>query len=177
MGDPIRQYIKQLIGLKLSIARIGALHAFHFGKVRLIERGSVGEFALHVNCAWRIENRVGIEIGFSDLYRPAQGKRAPAEWTYKDGDSVLDERLGELLQGYDLHTKSYINVTDLFVVQRCMLSQFGDLTIYLSGDYRIRLFVRQTDGEAWRVFRPNNLDTPHLVVGTNQEGLWYRLDA
>lgn len=75
----ILRTITELIGLKLAIARRAAdLCVLHFGTMRLTPesiipstkdkpRGMVGDFALHIQCSWRIESDAEIVTGHSDL--------------------------------------------------------------------------------------------------------------
>jgi hypothetical protein len=63
----IRRSLTQLIGLKLAVARRAAdMRVLHFGTIRPAlksdlpsrknkPRGSIGDFALHIQCPWRIE--------------------------------------------------------------------------------------------------------------------------
>jgi hypothetical protein len=173
VSDAIRQYLEQLIGLKLSIARhFGSGANFQFGKIELLEKGSVADFAIHIQCPWRIESQTHLVTGNDDLWWSTLGNHEPKGWSYKDGDSVLDTRMSELLEGYDPRTQSWINITDLLVVEEISLNNFGDLTVHLSGGYRLHLFITGTTGETWRVFRPS-FDEPHLVVGSDKNGLWW----
>jgi hypothetical protein len=69
----ILKHLKPLIGLKLSIARRAAsLSNFQFGPVRAVDGGTLGEYALHVDCPWRIERPHGIMTGWLDLWEPAE---------------------------------------------------------------------------------------------------------
>jgi hypothetical protein len=68
---PTRQQVivalSQIIGLPLTAARRAAdMRTFQFGTLRPVDRGSVGDFALHVQCPWRIEGPDGIVTGRSD---------------------------------------------------------------------------------------------------------------
>jgi hypothetical protein len=74
---PTRQQVitalSQLIGLPLTAARRAAdMRTFQFGKLRAVDRGSVGDFALHVQCPWRIEGPGGIVTGRLDLWEPVE---------------------------------------------------------------------------------------------------------
>lgn len=63
--------LSQIIGLPLTAARRAAdMRTFQFGTLREVERGSVGDFALHVQCPWRIEGPAGIVTGRLDLWEP-----------------------------------------------------------------------------------------------------------
>lgn len=161
----IQKYVKRLIGLQLSIARLaGSGRNFHFGVVKSHSKGSSGEYALHIQCAWRIEHSSKIVTGSHDIWWPYREIEGPKKWNYEDGNSIQDVQLYKLLEGYDPVTQSWINTTELLVVERIKVSRFGDLTLYLSGNYRLFLFVDQTRNESWRLFRTESNER-HLVVG------------
>jgi tetratricopeptide (TPR) repeat protein len=166
MQAQIQQQLEPLVGLKLSIARRAAsMRNFHFGKIRLIERGSIGEYALHIQCPWRIDSMAGIVTGSQDLWHWAFGEHEPLGWDFEDGNSLQDVRLGELLKGYDKHTESYVNMTDKLVVESIQASPFSDVSLFLSGGYRLILFPTSLFGESWRLFRPDDDTSIHFVVG------------
>ena len=52
IADEITRELRVLVGLRLSIARRGgSMRIFHFGDVRQLDSGSLGEFALHLHVA------------------------------------------------------------------------------------------------------------------------------
>ncbi len=166
LESQILKHLKPLIGLKLSVARRAAdLRNFQFGEMRKIEGGSVGDYALHIQCAWRVEGPNGIVTGRSDLWEPAEidADIDWEEWRYDKNPNLQDKKIGEWLKGRDESTKSYANATDLLVVESIEADDFGGAKIHLSGGYRIVLFPAGTRGEAWRIFRPQTEDE-HFVV-------------
>src|SRR5262245_30789476 len=100
---PIRQQViavlSQIIGLPLTAARRAAdMRTFQFGSLRPVERGSVGDFALHVQCPWRIEGPGGIVTGRLDLWEPAEAQAQVDEnWSYDKSPNLQDSRLGQWL--------------------------------------------------------------------------------
>jgi hypothetical protein len=170
VGNRIQSHVQQLIGLQLTIARLaGSGRNFHFGPIRPVDKGTVGEFALHIQCAWRLEGPDGIYTGDRDIWWPnPETERWSKDWSYEKGNSVQDTRLKELLQGYDPETRSWINTTDQLFVERVKTSQYGDLTLYLSGEYRLVLFLTNTTKESWRLFRPRS-KRPHLVIDLGRD--------
>ena len=78
----IRTALTALIGLPLAAAyRTVDMRVFHFGTMRPAApsripslknrpRGSVGDYALHVQCPWRFETENEILTGRSDLWEP-----------------------------------------------------------------------------------------------------------
>ncbi len=70
---------EELVGKSVcKIGRAAAMCWIHFGRPVEIElRGRkriLGEFALDLDCPWRIRNSsVGIELGSADIFAPASG--------------------------------------------------------------------------------------------------------
>src|ERR1700753_129595 len=69
--------LQVLLGLPLSIVRNAAdMKVFHFGTIRPHPsgRGTVGAYALHLQCPWRIVAEKTIVTGTSDRFvEPAEG--------------------------------------------------------------------------------------------------------
>jgi hypothetical protein len=158
--------LKPLVGLKLALARRAAdLRNFQFGRVRAVPGGTVGEYALHIQCPWRLEGPDGIITGRCDLWEPAERSEEIDwdTWDYEKDENLQDRRLAALLGGYDPATRSLANQTGYLVVENVGGDEYGGAVIRLSGGYRLVLFPAGTRGEDWRVFRPGT-DTPHFVV-------------
>jgi hypothetical protein len=147
--------LSQVIGLPLTAARRAAdLRTFQFGTLRAVDRGSVGEFALHVQCPWRIEGAEGIVSGRSDLWEPVEDD-APFDenWDYETSPNLQDARLQRWFER---------NGASL-VVQAVDADDFGGAAISLGQGFVLRLFPAGRRGEHWRLFRPKK-DAPHFVV-------------
>jgi hypothetical protein len=143
-----------LIGLRLSIVRRAAdMLVLHFGDIRphASGEGTVGDYALHVQCPWRFDGPRGTITGCDDLWEYAGPGERPLNWSYEDGLSVQDQRWGTLFVR-DESTRSWINERDRFVVNRTELSKRGDVTLELSEGYEIVLFPASYRSEAWRLF-------------------------
>ncbi|HUS15657.1 MAG TPA: hypothetical protein VM536_11650, partial [Chloroflexia bacterium] len=129
---------KALVGLPLSVARRAAdMRIFHFGQIREDGGGTVGQYALHVQCPWRIDGPAGIITGRSDLWEPVPGHTMPDSWEPGIADNVQDVRLGQLLGGFDAGTHSHVNTGSRLVVEQVQASALGNLDIGLSGGYRL----------------------------------------
>src|ERR1700722_104032 len=66
--------LSSVVGLPLCIVRDAAdLKNFQFGKIRPNPsgKGTVGDFALHVQCSWRLVTNDHILTGSADYYEPA----------------------------------------------------------------------------------------------------------
>jgi hypothetical protein len=137
---------------------------FHFGQIRPHSsgKGTVGEFSLHVQCAWRLDQAQRIITGSEDLWEFGGLGDAPDNWNPSEGGfTVLDRELDELLRGYDKDTRSSMNLTDKLIVTSVSANQSGDVTIHMKGDYCLRLFPTSPTSEAWRFFASS--DKTHLV--------------
>lgn len=166
VADAILEHLKPLVGLKLSLARRAAdLRNFQFGPVRAVPDGTVGEYALHIQCPWRLQGPDGIVTGRSDLWEPAEANEAVAwdTWHYDSNENLQDRRLGALLGDYDPKARSSLNRTEQLVVEAVHAEDCGGATLDLSGGYRLVLFPAGTRAENWRLFRPG-ADQPHFVV-------------
>jgi hypothetical protein len=162
-GSTIQTNLEQLVGLVLSIARRAAdMRVLHFGAVQQVEGGTVGQYALHIQCPWRLDGPVGVITGSEDLWERASGD-TPFDWNYEDSPNLQDSRLAEVLRGYDTDTQSHINTSGLLEVTHIEASVAGDATIYLSGGYRLVLFPCGTRREAWRIFSPE-AEAIHFIV-------------
>jgi hypothetical protein len=148
--------LSRLIGLPLSAARRAAdMRTLQFGTLRQADRGSVGDFALHVQCPWRIEGPDGIITGRSDLWEPVD------ENTPFDPD--FDCEKSPNLQ--DARVETWLTQNEGFlVVQRVDADDYGGAAIHFGRGFVLRLFPGGARGEDWRLFRPGT-DAPHLVVG------------
>lgn len=163
----VLKHLKPLIGLKLSIARRAAsMSNFQFGEIRKVDGGTVGEYALHVDCPWRLEGPHGIVTGWLDLWEPAEEGDDDfgwQTWTEEKKDNLQEKRLHKLLSGYDEQTLSVVNVTDKLEVEDIQTDAYGGAVLRLSGGYRLVVFPARSRCEDWRIFQPQN-DGPHFVV-------------
>ncbi len=167
--NEVRNHLLPLVGLKLTIARLaGSMRVFHFGEVSPHHsgKGAVGEWALHLQCTWRIQSADSIVTGSEDLSWPLEigdGFNFDTFKFDKDGN-LQDKYLGEWLGGYDEQTRSHINATDALVVEAVQAAPCGGAVITLSGGYKLVLFP---DGRwcEWRFFRTNSEEDHFVVLG------------
>ncbi len=157
--------LSKLIGLPLAIARDAAdMKMFHFGGVRPHSSGSgtVGQYALHVQCPWRICGAEGIVTGLMDYYEPTEidGERSLEDWRCGNLQRV---RLGGLLRSFDESTRSWVNGTGQLVVEEVLADDFGGFELILSGGFRLKILPCGSRGEDWRFFVPGSEDD-HLVI-------------
>jgi hypothetical protein len=165
-NEIILEHLKPLIGLKLAIARRASdLRNFQFGRIRSVENGTVCEYALHIQCPWRIESPDGIITGRSDLWEPAKvtDDFDWDSWNYENDENLQDWKISNLLEARDSEGKSYVNRRDDLIVENVQADTVGGATIVLTGGYKIVLFPDGSREEDWRFFRPN-VDEPHFVI-------------
>ena len=146
-----------------AAGRAADLLWLHFGQRRMVKdyRGNpkeVGEYALHLQCAWRIVQGDKVIVASRDLYYPA-GSSTPEvpegfKWDVQGGNR-MDERL-----------KQFFETADLFVVH-VEAGFAGAFQLFLGSEVVLQVFPDDSfDGEHWRLFRPY-LDEPHFVVNGN----------
>ncbi|TCM53251.1 hypothetical protein C8J36_107214 [Rhizobium sp. PP-F2F-G48] len=170
--QPLLEHSLQvLIGLPMSIARNAAdMKVFHFGEIQPHPSGTgtVGLYALHIQCPWRLVSRDTVYTGTSDrLIGPADGKEVD------NGDprsgSLQDVKLASLLGGYDEKTRSFLNTSEQLIVTSVNVDSFGGADLLLSGDYRLQIFPDGSCEEDWRLVE---MKGRHLVI----EGGRLRID-
>lgn len=151
----VKAALSQIIGLPLTAARRAAdMRTFQFGKLRPVDRGSIGDFALHVQCPWRIESPDGIITGRLDLWEPVKADDPFNEnWDYEKSPNLQDARLEAWLARNNLS----------LVVKSVDADEFGGASISFDHGFSLRVFPAGTRGEDWRLFQPQT-DASHFVV-------------
>jgi hypothetical protein len=161
----IQGRLNSLLGLPLSIARDAAdMKMFHFGQIRTSGSGSIGEYALHVQCPWRIVSEEAVVTGSLDRFEPPQAQTEIDEDDKQFG-TLQRVRLAALLKGYHDTNRSLINATEQFVVLSVKADRYGGLDIALSAGHRLQVFPCGSIGEDWRFFETGG--KPHLVIGAS----------
>lgn len=145
--EEIERHLSVLDGLKVSAVHHAAdMLTVQFGTLQAVTnlRGAVkyvGEWALHVQCSWRIERAGSIVATQDDLVGPDEKAHRTAE------------RLDELLAG-----QGPIAVTGVSG------SETGGVCILLSKNLRLVIEPDGTAGdEDWRFFGPTS-DAKHFVI-------------
>ena len=165
MAEKIRAATSNLIGLPLwDAGRASDLVWFAFGERRIVQdfRGEskeVGEYALHVQCAWRLVQGDCTIVASRDLYYPAgwgmDSPDVPADFKWDvQGANRLDERLKPFFQ----------NERKDLIVNRVEAGIAGALQIFFRDETVLEVFPNDSfEGEHWRLFRPYR-DERHFVV-------------
>jgi hypothetical protein len=168
MKERIQKTLAVLIGQPLwSSGRAADLEWFAFGARRTVKdsRGKereVGEYALHVQCAWRIRCGSRIVAASRDLYSPPEETANRTEdfnWDVQGGN-LRDRRIAELFQ----------NETREFLVQQIEAGEAGNFTIILDQEYAVDVFPDDSQSrEHWRFFRPYRGEGHFVVSGSGIE--------
>jgi len=164
MREEIQSALDVLVGKDLwASGRAADLQWFQFGQCRTVtdSRGGakeVGEYALHVQCAWRIRKGDVVIVGSRDLYSPAEDTKDGQHFDWEiPGTSRLDKRIHSIFE----------NETRHLLVSVVEAREAGSFTVQLENDYELDVFPHDTlPVEHWRLFRPYK-DEPHFVVSGN----------
>jgi len=173
--DAIEDALQPLLGLPLRESnRVVDMQTFDFGDLvpttgvgrtlasiaRHPPRPEVPEFALHVQCRWRIVRDGSILVGAADIFWPPSGSEIP--YREFDYDGVTSRR-DELLDLFMAHG------TEAHVVGRVDGASTGDARIEFIDGCVLELWPdhrtgSEADGpdEHWRFFRRADR---HFVVG------------
>jgi hypothetical protein len=171
LADEVRIKLQQLIGLKLSRMALAAdMRTLQFGHTEARTGGGVvGEYGLHIQCPWRLDDDARTITGNDDLYVPYdQNEQLMESFNWEKGGSLQERVLRDLLKGYDPNTRQIVNSTDLLIVEAVQADSAGGFCLSLSGGYRFLVFPNGTRREAWRLFKPstdgNQPGERHFVV-------------
>jgi hypothetical protein len=155
--DPkeIEERLRGLLGLKLvSTVRAADMRRFNFGSMQ-----GEQEYALHVQCAWRIETAAGVRTGRADLFVPLDEKfyQDPAfdQWDPTGDTSIAnlqDSRVDEWMQEAAEKRVAWVQADAM-----------GGFVLGFSEGSRLAVFPCSSRGEAWRIFRPGCHESHYVV--------------
>jgi hypothetical protein len=118
-----------------------------------------GEYALHVQCPWRISGRTAIVVGAGDMYRCAD-PNVP-EWAFDPGhpgNAVADVRLRQWIAAFAHRPLAVLGVD---------ADRSGGFVLRLSEGFAVEVFPDSSEAgdeaEYWRLLKPGD-DTPHFVM-------------
>ncbi len=163
--EQIEEALRPLVGLPLESSGRAGLQWFSFGAVRLVgdyRRGKkakreVGEYALHIQCQWRLLGPAGIIVGSDDKYYPA-GDPYFDDSDFDDdlpGGNRRDERVAHFFAE---------RTSDSLVVETVSADHTGAIYLRMSGGFSLEVVPCHTlKYELWRLFRPAT-DEEHFVV-------------
>ncbi|MCM3256023.1 hypothetical protein [Priestia aryabhattai] len=167
MREAIRSQIVKLIGLNLRYAgRASNLFWLGFGEmISVTRRGKteeLAEYALNIQCSWRITKDNKILVGSRDFYSPRTGwneENDDFDWDVQ-GNNRFDERIESFIE----------NAKEHVTVERVKPDEVGGLKIFLSQGYLLEVFPDTSEddeySEFWRFFNRRE-NSPHFVVTGN----------
>ena len=150
-----KKALSVLIGKRLSIwRRASTMLTVQFGSVCREGDKSWGEYALHIDCPWRLLRHGRIFTGREDLFEPRILKRhfdwdkwANENWH----DNLMEAIVLSVLKGVDKKTRSIENTRRILTVTKVDVSALGDLRIHMTGGFCLETFAEGTDTEFWRL--------------------------
>lgn len=163
----IEERLQLLVGLPLTIARNAAnMKVLHFGSIRPHPSGTgtVGAFAIHIQCPWRIVAESFIVTGSSDRFAPPYDGAISDENDPKAGN-LQSIKTAALLKCYDNVTRSFVNATDDLIVIAATVDEYCGADLSLSGGYRLQIFPDGSLEEDWRFIE---IEGDHLVIAGGQ---------
>ncbi len=143
-----------------ALSRVADLAWFEFGQRRRVSgfKGNVkevGEYALHVVCAWRITLGDRVIVGRGDIFRPTEeiDEPTPPDFDWEKGNR-FDRIVNELFQ----------NESRQFMPLSVAAGDAGSFSIDLQDGYRVEVFPQDSEtGEHWRLFSPS-ANARHFVL-------------
>ncbi|KQU24315.1 hypothetical protein ASG61_20560 [Bacillus sp. Leaf75] len=167
MKKRIKSQLEILVGSKLSnIGRASNLFWLEFGEaLSVIRRGKtqeLAEYALHIQCSWRITKDNKILVASRDFYSPRTGVddgNEHFEWDVQ-GNNRFDERIEYFIR----------SLKEPLTVESIDSDEFGGLKVILSNGFTLNVFpdISEDDeySEFWRFFTRGK-DSFHFVVAGN----------
>lgn len=165
MSTKMESELSLLVGKALWACRRAAdMATFQFGsRTKTLDYygrpTEVGEYALHVQCAWRITRREEIVVGNRDLYYPADvaddGLEVPKSFNW-DKDPNRRDRL--ILLFFDQGKE--------FTVQSVQTAVGGSFRLIFRGGEALDVFPNDSlRHEHWRLLRPTSADRQFVFSG------------
>lgn len=159
-NSTIQKALAPLVGLPLRcIGRAADLLWVHFGEFREIPdrkdgTRTVGEWALHVQCPWRIARSASIFVARGDCFYTADGDE-PYDWD-AGGESRFDRCAALLNREFESSPPR---------VAAVIVDAVGGFSLRLDSGDTFEAFPDDctgSDNEHWRIFRPDR-DERHFV--------------
>ena len=166
-----------LVGLPLiDVTRSLDLEMFQFGErhVKRTPQGEdlvVGDWAIHIQCPWRI-------IGGDDLVVGSQDRHYP-----QDEEGEWNTQCADVFTRCEAHVYHWLNgFSDAPLVREVEADPYGGFRVHLEGDYALEVFpahsLRGEFSEQWRLFRPLTNTDAFIMTGhgvedeTERTGMW-----
>jgi hypothetical protein len=168
MREQIEERLSVLVGIPLRyMGRAATMLWVGFGDYVVVsdlngEKREVAEYALHLQCPWRLIEPRGIITGATDLFHASEEpyrELEDGEWDKKVGDhlyvTLCDARIEAFFAEHG---------DDTLIVESVTADDVGSLRIALKDGYAIEVFPDDSlPGEHWRFFGSGDF-APHLVI-------------
>ena len=138
------------------------MRTFGFGKSLPDQQDPSEEWALHIQCPWRLESETGIVTGKSDWYEPVDESWDSEAGRLDTSDRLQDARLKSIFSSSAEPNGPLRNTSDQFAVEAVEIGDYGDFSIALSGGFRLHAFPDGSRGEYWRVFKRGDFGSHHV---------------
>jgi hypothetical protein len=163
----IENMLDKLIGYPINeIGRAADLLWIHFGKMELmpvrvlkkkqVVSKKVGDWAIHIQCPWRLIHRGTIILSWRDMHYNPDGKTS-YDWN-KGGENRFDFLVQKINDEIGLEK---MKVTSIIV------GEVGSFSLLIGNEYTVDVFPDEinTDeySEYWRLFQPK-LEKDHFIV-------------
>lgn len=154
------QALSRLIGVPIrTIGRAGDLLWLHFGELKEIairpgDNRTVGEWALHVQNKWNISKSGNVIVSNADYYVCPRGQDLGANWDIV-GSNRFDSVARNLRTAFESDPRHVMSV---------MCGDAEAFSLHFDDGTELKVLPAEgQDREAWRLFRPGNLET-HFVA-------------
>lgn len=125
----------------------------------------IGAWALHVQCAWRLEVGSSVHTGKSDLWEPETEPDDNFDWQTWDFEAgnLRDRRMKQLFGDALDDPGTAAKSREQIVVEDVQADSFGGARILMSQGYCLNMFPDGTRAEDWRFFSWDE-GSQHFVV-------------
>jgi hypothetical protein len=161
MQQEIKDAVSVLVGKSVWRCTLAAdMACFQFGERRIAKSfrdGSerqVGEYALHLQCPWRIVKDEKVLLAALDVYKPQGGQDDTPDFDWATSGNLLEERIATFFE----HGAREYSVEGLGV------GPAGAVRLSLEGEFSFEIYPSDSAaGEHWRLFQPG-IHLKHFVV-------------
>lgn len=161
MQQQIQDAASVLIGKSVWRCTLAAdMACFQFGERRAVRsfrdgaERQVGEYALHLQCPWRIVSGDHIVIAALDVYKPQSGQEGNPEFNWDRDGNLLQERAKTFFE----------DGTRKYAVEQVHAGGAGALRLLLQVGFWLEIYPCDSEeDEYWRLFQPG-IEQDHFVV-------------
>jgi hypothetical protein len=120
------------------------------------EKGTVGDFALHVQCLWRFVANDRVLTASADYYEPTVAGEEVTPGDRQSGNLQRDRPEG-IFRTYDAETRSLINETDLLTVISLHTDRLADSSWNCQADSGCKCFQTGPVPKTGSSFHPETM--------------------